>query len=480
MGILRRTIGILCLAALCCLTACKNDIAEAGGGTLYEKDAIIVLSDTFSILSAIDSCEAIVSQADSFLLGEIETDYGLVKASILTQLACPEGFSYPSNAVIDSVCLFIYYASWVGDSYSPLALNAYLLDRGTFSYNHTYSTDLNISDFCSRDKSILTNKRIVVASEKLDSIADSNGKYIPMLRMRLNDDFTEMFGSIRSFGSQDEFNKQFNGLLLETSFGSSTVLNISDIALGVYYHFSYDKAGRDTTVNDLKAFYANAEIRTINHIHYEDRQEWVDELKKDSDTYNYIIAPAGVYTRMAFPMKQIVDTIYNNLIIGSEIVDGDTAYVMKRPYVNKAQLRVDIENYYEGTDADITRNDWLQPSTYMLLIKEESIDRFFSNKELPTDTCAILGQITSDTDDNGDNIYYYSFDMSDLLARELRRDTASSELIMALIPVTVSTTYSSTYSTNTVSSVTQQQTLSATKIRSASNGMNLKMVYSGF
>lgn len=477
-------IVFLC-ALVCAWTSCKNDVANTGQSVLGEEDAIIVLADTFSFSSRIDSCAAIISQADSFLLGELETDYGLLRASILTQLACPEGYHYPADFSVDSVdsiCLFMYYSSWVGDANSPIAVNAYMLDKKTFRYSSTYPTDLNIDDYCSRDKSILCNHRIVVASEKLDSVQNSSGKYIPMVRMRVNDDFTREFASIQSFDDQAAFNELFKGLLIETSFGSSTMLNVTDIALGVYYHFSYNKAGRDTVVNDMKAFYANSEVRTVNHLYYQDKAQWLDELKQDSDTYNYIIAPAGVYTRMSFPMAQIADSI---IVQMRDPVTGDT---IKRPYVNKAQVRVSVENVFSGSTSEITRNDWLQPSNYMLLIKESSMERFFAEKELPTDTCALLGQLTQDKDADGNTIYYYSYDMSDFISNWVRdrmlpenqRKYASDESIlnMLLVPVSVGTSTSS--STTVVSSVRQQQTMSATKIKSAKNGMQLEMVYSGF
>lgn len=462
-----RFIGVLMLLAFCC-TGCKDDAARTGESVLDSDDKIIVLSDTFPIRSEIDRSEAIISQADSFLLGEIETDYGLLRASILTQLACPEGFSYPegfSVDSVDSVCLFMYYSSWVGDANAPLAVNAYMMDKGTFRYSSTYPTDLNISDYCSREKSILTNHHIVIASEKLDSIKDSNGKYVPMIRMRANDDFMRYFGSIKSFESQEKFNELFNGLLIETSFGSSTVLNVSDIALGVYYHFKYNKAGRDTIVNDLKAFYANAEVRTVNHLSYEDQDAWIESLQQNADSFNYIIAPAGVYTRLRFPMTLMADSIFNMV--------GD-----KRPYVNKAEVRVDVENKGEGKG----RNSWLAPADYMLLIREQSINRFFKNRELPSDTCALLSELQQGVDSAGNTIYYYSYDMSDFLTNQLRHETkdTSSTLEMVLVPVTVNTSYLSSYSTSAVSSVRQQQTISATKIRSAKNGMDLKIVYSGF
>lgn len=456
-------IGLLAVIA-CCWAACKEDVANTGESVLDEDDAIIVLADTFSLVSAIDSCQAIISQADSFLLGEIETDYGLLRASILTQLACPEGYHYPegfSVEAVDSVCLFLSYASWVGDANSPMAINAYLMDRGTFLFTGTYPTDLNISEYCSREKAILQNRRIVIASEKLDSVGNAQGTYVPMIRMRLNDDFTKYFASIQSFESQEAFNEQFNGLLIETSFGSSTILNITDVALGVYYHFSYKKGDRDTVVNDMKAFYANSEVRTVNHLYYQDKKEWIEQLQKDSDTYNYIVAPAGVYTRMRFPMLQIADTIHAKV--------GE-----KRPYVNKAEVRVMVNNMFTGTASEITRNDWLQPANYMLLIREESTERFFSHKELPTDTCALLSQLTQGTDTLGNTIYYYSYDMSDFMTNQLRQKTNDTILNMLLVPVSVE------YTSSAVSSVRQQQTMSATQISSAKNGMKYELVYSGF
>jgi hypothetical protein len=375
----------------------------------------------------------------------------------------------------------MYYSSWEGDPNSPIAVNAYLMDKQTFQYSGTYPTDLNISDYCSREKSILTNHRIVIASEKLDSIQNNDGTYSPMVRMRVNDDFMQEFASIRSFTDQKTFNEAFKGLLIETSFGSSTILNISDIALGVYYRFGYNKAGRDTVVHDFKAFYANSEVRTVNHLYYEDKKELVEKLQNDSDTYNYIIAPACVYTRLQFPLKEIADTIIQNM---RDPLTGDT---IKWPYVNKAEVRVSVENKFTGSSSEKTYNDWIQPASNMLLIREESLERFFLNRELPSDTCALLGTLTQGVDSVGDAIYYYSYDMSDFLTDRLHKILREKlyevnnnpTLNMLLVPVTIGTSTVSNSAT-AVTSVRQQQTVSATKIRSAKNGMKLEIVYSGF
>ena len=472
------------LLVACSIVACKDDVTSAGSGVLDENDAIVVHVDTFPLVSMIDSCKAIVSQADSFLLGEIETDYGTLRGSILTQLACPEGYSYPANAEVDSMCLFVYYNSWTGDANAALAVDVYMMDNGTFNYSTVYPTDLNIADYCSRQRPILTNRRIVAATEKLDSIQNSDGDYLPMLRMRVNDDFQNYFWAIHSFESQETFNEQFKGLLLESSFGSSTMLNISSIALGVYFHFSYEKTpGNDTTVNDMKAFYANAEVRTVNQLTYLDKKQTVEALQEDSDTYNYIIAPACVYTRMIFPMGQIVDTIIHKF--AKENNSGDSVWY-RRPYVNKAEVRIDVMNVYRGSASKKERNDWLQPAPYMLLIKESSMERFFANKELPTDTCAILSPLVQGKNSDGDYIYYYSYDLSDFITAPLHasdnidevRSKIDKELQMMLVPVSLNATTGTTIST--YSSVRQQETMSVTVIESAKNGTQFEIVYSGF
>ena len=195
---------------------------------------------------------------------------------------------------------------------------------------------------------------------------------------------------------------------------------------------------------------------------------------QNDPTYNYIVAPAGIYTRLSFPMGEMAK------MIKSELSDtlSDGTIIQKQPYVNRALVQIDVENVYTGSGSTITRNDWLQPTNHMLLIRESSMKRFFAKKELPSDTCALLSTLTQGVDSLGNTIYYYSYDLSNFLHNQLRQDSLDAELNMMLVPVTVSTSTSS--SASTISAIKQQQTVSATKIKSAQNGMNLKLVYSGF
>ena len=451
-------------------TGCKDDKGSAGSSILEPSDQIWVRADTFPIHSAIVRCDSIASMPDSFLLGEMESGYGTLRAEVLTQFACPSGFVYPENAVVDSICLCMCYRSWFGNGNSPMGIDAFEIDKGEFDYATTYPTSLSVKHYVSEGaKSVLAHDKIVVASQMVDSVYSSSmQKYIPMIRARMSDEFTERFFAMKKFTTQEAFNEVFKGLYITPSFGSATVLNVIDINIAVHYSFSYEKFGKDTVVHDVKAFYANSEVRQVNCIDYANHEEAFKALEADSSEYNYAVAPANTYTRLLFPMRMIQEKITSQLD-------------EKRPYVNMAKVKVRVCNY---TTTPKMPNDWSQPAKEMLLIKESSAYRFFRQRELPSDTCALLAELTSGTNSTtGETEYFYTYDLSALLTRQLRYTDNPDTLSMLMIPVDIVTTTGSSSGTTIITSIKEQQTVSATKTFSAQNPMNpmaMEVVYSGF
>ena len=117
-----KSIGLfmVCSLASCMLSvlvSCANGDEQP---IITPEEAILVGCDTFSLTSNLRAGDYIYTTPDSFLLGECETLFGTLHADILTQMVCPEGFRYPEGAVVDSVCLFLYYSSWHGDGNTPL------------------------------------------------------------------------------------------------------------------------------------------------------------------------------------------------------------------------------------------------------------------------------------------------------------------------------------------------------------------------
>lgn len=465
-------IYILFFFCVAVLSGCKNDVLNAGASALETEDEIRVKSDTFSVVSSLQKCAAISLTPDSFLLGECDTHFGTIKADILTQLSCPEGNVYPyaDQSEVDSVVLYLYYQNWYGDGLAPLGISVYEMDRATLDYDSRYPSDTTISTFCSLEDStrISEYSRIVVAQKPTDSVYLSTDVYIPCVQIKLTDAFAKRFFAIKDFSSQETFNQLFKGLYIVSDFGGSTMLYVKDISMVVFYRVTLPRENnQDTIVNDMKAFYANSEVRQVNRYTYPDREQVLIDLQQKSDT-NYIISPANIYTRLSVRMDSIRQQIKNQL--GEE--DN------YRVYVNRANLTVDV--LYDEISSSTPRDQWDKPATYMLLVPEEKMESFFAKNELPSDTLAILGTLITEVDTLGNISYYYSYDLSGMLTQQLRGKEKVELLDFLLVPVAVGTSSSSS---TTITSIKPLQTISATHIRSANNSMqpmDIEIVYSGF
>ncbi len=457
------------------LASCQPESMDAGASALQEADGIRVKADTFPLSSQLAKCSAISLTPDSFLLGECDTHFGTIKADILTQLTCPVGFQYPissnpADLVVDSVCLYLYYRNWYGDGLAPLGIRVYEMDKATLNYNKPYPSDTTLHAFCSLDDStcLVRPSRIVFAQEHTDSVyLSSTQSYMPSIRIKLSDDFAQRFFSVRDFSSQERFNELFKGLYIATDFGGSTMLYVTNISMAVFYHFpsSLVSDSRDTTINDVKVFYANSEVRQVNRYIYPDREQVLEELSLQLDT-NYIVSPANIYTRLSLSM----DSVFNRI---REQLGEEEDY---RVYVNRANLTVDVL-YDAEQNSTRPRDQWDLPAEHMLLIREDKMETFFAKNELPTDTTAILGSLTTVVDTLGNISYSYQYSLAGLLTQQLRLSTPQTQMHFLLVPVTVTTVNSS------ITSVKQLQTISATRIRSSHNSgypMNIELLYSGF
>lgn len=471
----RYTILYIIIATL--LGGCKDDSLATGSNVLEEDEGIIVRLDTFDLKSSLQQTNNIISMPDSFMLGEIDNKYGDLKAEIVSQFACPIGYDYPEGTILDSVCLTLLYTSWIGDGNAPLAIRAYELDKKTLNYNATYYSDINIDNYCSeasRQIELFDNPPVLLPNSP-DSIIE--GVY--MVDFKMTDEFAQKFFAIRNFNTQEDFCKIFKGLYITPVFGSSSILNISMLAVNVYFHFErnyIDPAGvaHKDTIYDNKAFYANNEVQQVNRFTVPNKDLTFQDLQKESDSINVIVAPAGIYTQIQFPMgemKKEIEKKLNN----------------KRAYVNKAQLKVNILYDQSKAESSKTRDDWGIPASNMLLLRDTLVtdNKYFKDKTiLLTTDDAILSEIMTGKESDGTTYYYYSFDMSHLLTAKLRNSSEPDTLKMTMVPVEVEyTSTSSSSSSYAVSAIRQAQTYSTTVVPSANNPktpLRLEVVYSGF
>ncbi len=204
------------------LVGCKDDVASAGADALGDDEEVKVHSMAFAdMLSTTDTVSdfSITQTPDSFLLGECNTEeWGTIHADLLTQFACPEGFSYPDSSQVDSIALVMTYSSWFGDGKAPLRISVYEMDRGTFQYDHVYTSQEDLNVYWSGEDSThaVQQDRTIVAAMPTDSIqSPSTSKYLPYIQFKMNERFVRKFDQLKKYPNQKAFNEFFKGLYLK-------------------------------------------------------------------------------------------------------------------------------------------------------------------------------------------------------------------------------------------------------------------------
>lgn len=429
------------------LSGCKDTFGDTGLDMLTDGQLGVVSTVSVPLNSHPVSQKAIVSRPDSLLLGSLTSAYGTVQADFITQLAIPEGFEFPEGATLDSVMLFLSYASYVGDGNSTLAMNAYCFDQGvTLSTYLPYYTDIDISRYTSA-----SDEAAILAAPRTFTPIGSKG----IISARVKDEMAQ-----RIFEGE-----VLNGLYVTTTFGSSVVMNIREVQLTIFYTFTYLEGGTTPRVEHAyKSLYGNSEVRQVNHVTWTELPE--------TEQHNNIIGPSGIYTEIALPLRQFCRQIYDSVTVRTK--DQDT--VMLRPYINRALVRVDVANTSVLTDPD---NHNIAPAGQMLLLSSDEVASFFDEHAALSDTMAILSALRSEADKSGDRFsYYYSYDLSKVLIYALRRYqdnplSVADTMRMTLVPVEVET---STGNQSSIVAIDPAQTITATVV----NISPMETLFSGF
>ncbi|MDD5185550.1 MAG: DUF4270 domain-containing protein [Paludibacter sp.] len=452
--------------------SCTDNVSDLGIKIQPSSDNISVGTDTFHVVTENVFIDSIFAKQDSFLLGTFyDTKYGSTQADILAQVNCPVNYQYPPGSVVDSVLAVLTYKTWFGDSYSPMNVSIYQMDKKTFNYSTLYPTNLDPSDYTTRSE--LIGNKTFTAKDATKLRTDTT-----TIVFKLSDKFRNWFVNAGSdnvinvasniYSSESNFINYFKGMYITTDFGVATMLNVRQVDLELYYHYNHtvtSSTGADSLVtsNYVIPFPANAEVRQVNRFFHPEIATVKQKLAQNENV-NYISSPAGIQTRVTVPLKRIKQKM--DLSLGE-----------KKKTLNSAILRVDATEIDSSTLAEPV-------VSYMLLIKESAIDRFFNKNELPSDTCAILGQFSKSQ--NTSTLlyeYHYSFDIAPMVANELKLNpNPDSDLNLRLVPVQVTSTTSST-GTTSITAVKQQTGMSAITILSGKDvttPMRIKMIYSGF
>ena len=458
---------ILLLASILILINACNDsnLTDMGSSIQPVGDSIYVFSDRFDIVSENHPVQYMYSRPDSFLLGTFyDSKYGTVHADIFAQVEHPVNHVYPPNTTPDSILLVMYYRRYFGDRHSPMHVSVYEMNKSTFNYLTPYPSNLNPDNYVDR-----TNSSLLIGEKSFTAVDATGVKDSTYVIIKLSNEFMQRFTNIATdtYTSDAKFQEFFKGLYITTDFGSASMLYIRNIDMEYYHSYTYTtkgSTGQDTVVkvNSSLNFPASGWVRQVNRFLHPDKNNIIQNLESAAEQTHHISSPANIYTRIKLPAKEM-----------QQKMEGKGL----RLAINNAKLRVDINNLNE--------ENFSQPiPSNVLLIRETSLDRFFTKRELPSDTTAILGTYSSQKNIvTGETDYFYSFDIAGLIAHEFRKARNNNTLPPDNIPFLLVPVRLKTNSSGVITEISPQFLLNAVTICGGNHSkkpIKANVVYTGF
>lgn len=415
---------------------CNDELSLVGPSIQPEEDAITVYNDTFRIQATTVKMDGVYARADSALLGEIyDPLYGNLKSDYMCQFYCPDGYNFahtPLEGKIDSVDFKLYYAyldrsynrvaSVIGDSLVPMTVGVYPLNE---PLQKKFYTNFDPSEYCDMEN---------LAGTKTYTARPSIGYVTVNLPQEMGQKFyEETINNPASFSSQEAFNKFFPGFYVTTTYGTGSLVGVSNTYFTIYYKYegTSTSTGKDTIMQAAEQFSVTQEIVQLSRFKNTD----MDALLAPNDAYTYLKSPAGVCTRLTIPLREMADKLEGHIL-------------------NNLPLTLQA----------MPQENWLyafQATPSLLILPEDSVKSFFEAEQMYDSKISYLANYSAAS-------LSYSFgNISSLIQYQLEKDK-TKDLNLLVVPVqrNVSTsTNSFGQSYEVVNSIGNYMSPSGTRLR---------------
>ena len=406
-------LGVVALA----FAACNDELNLVGSTIQPGTDQIIVYADTFSLTAKTFRVDSIYSKTTVGLLGNFyEPKFGSLKTDYMCQFYCPENFQFketPIDNKIDSSEIKISYFSSLGDVVAPMNAQVFKLNA---DLPKNFYTSINPSKYYDKN-SLLGEKLYAAVDESLpDSITDSK-EYVPNVAIELpksfgNDFYQMTLSNPEYFKDQKSFNEYFKGVYVTTNVGQGNILYVTETSLTFFYKFlctEKTSAGKDTTYvkNGFEKFVVTPEVYQLNQF----KNEGLGDLLKPNDSISYLKTPAGVFTEIEIPLKEMAEKVK-----GRNLSNLSFNLVALPP---------------EEWEYSLTN---IAP-TNALLVEKDSMQNFFIEKQIENNTTTFLSSNYS-KDKRGYNFGNISNLLRHAMKESEEKGTPVENITMALVPVT--------------------------------------------
>ncbi len=478
-------LGVAVVSAVMFCASCDSTTNEIGTTLTDNVDHLEITSNTYYATSRSVEVTSVVSRSVMGYLGRIiDPETGArITGDFMTQFNCPEKYSLYSidsiasrdaNGEIyaDSCEVRLFYTSYYGDSLSTMKVTLYELERPMLENINYYSDFSPLEQGYVRSGGIMKHQAYTLVNSKEKSTKKSSDEYADNICIRLNDPYTARDGkTYRNFGTfvlqnyyshpeyfknSYEFAKHIApGFFFKMTGGLGSMAYVSIPQLNIYYRRYVN--GKDSITSGLTLFNGTEEVlqtTTITNDHA--AISWL----VDDPSCTYIKSPSGIFTEVTLPVDEIVKGHENDTI-------------------NTAKITFNRINNEHWSNYSLPA-----PST-LLLLETDSVSSFFESGKVPNSKQSFLSSYNSTS-----NSYVFSNIggiISAMYHAKVQGLNSDPQWLakhpnwnkVTLVPVSTTTTTSSA-STTIVTGVTNDMSLTSTRLQGGQTPIAINVIYSKF
>jgi hypothetical protein len=411
------------------LNACNDEMGTVGPVIQPEGDKMIVYTDTFKLEASTVLIDSVYAKSIYGLLGELyDPLFGSLKSDYICQFYISEGFRFahtPIDGEIDSIILNIFYnrGEWVGDSLAPMEVTVFPIIK---QLERNFYTRQNAQDYADMQNPLGQQSytpRNLHVSDSIWNLPSTDANYYEYPQIKINlpktlgqKFYDETVNHPSSFANQQTFNSFFPGLYVTNTFGSGNILTVNSTAMTIHYRYltASSSGAVDSIVNTYEVFTVTPEVIQLNNFYNTD----ISHLLDPNDSYTYLKTPAGVFTRLTLPVKEILSCIKDRR----------------------------VSAFYLSLKA-MPQEEWkyaLTPPDYLLLLPEDSLSVFFKEGRLQN-------SVTSFVSSQYASLVYDFGNLSALLKYLMENEPEREKLNLLAVPVEMTTQQTSSGSIVTIS-----------------------------
>lgn len=466
------------------LVSCDDTTDNIGSSLIDNVDKLHITTDTFTVSTRSIVADSVLSRNMTGYLGKVrDPETGAyLSSSFMTQFYSPENFSFPDKDSIqsrdelgevmaDSCDIRLYYNGFYGDSLATMKMSVYELTKPVEEQKYFYSNFNPEKEYINGNEN-KTNKVYTLVDLNVDEKARYSKDYMPAIRISLDKEYgTKILKAY--YDNPNAFKNAYSfihdvmpGFYFKSVGGLGSMAYISLSQLNVYFRHkttttASDGTKRDTIITSVGAFPGTEEVLQTTTVSND--KSTLQKLVSDNSC-TYLKSPAGIFTEMRIPVKDIVEKQY----IGE---DGKT-YSHKNDTINSAKVVLTRINNAQDSEYTLAI-----PQTLLILPKADMYS-FFEKKKVADYKTSFLATYNSSTNtytfNNIGGLVKYLYENGD-------RTKADWDKVV-IIPV--KTTYNTTSTTKELIAVNHDMSLASTRLvggpESKYGDIKISVIYSKF